>query len=319
MKKMYVPLLAALLVLLAVPAVFAAESGDEEVSVVLKENGVRYLLYVPKGYRQVLESSPENAFFADVRRNLSTSGGVLGIFVEEETLHSISKNETPQRLKYFAVSVPKQALQVKLSAKDFAELKRTLQGQAGRDALKRGVNKAQAQLGEKVEVRNMEVYDSPDQYALTSMRLKQSSGGELGVVTAFSVQDARLVTYYFYESLDAPDTMQSLAREAGAYAQRYIDAGKATFEAKAAPQVKIPPTSIPQGANFQKKLPPPPVVKENSGPGVRSIVEWIAIGTIAYVLFGAVRRWRKSAAAQKAPQAGAAPQGADAEGRTPGA
>ena len=313
MKKIHVPLLAALLVLLAVPAVFAAESGDEEVSVVLKENGVRYLLYVPKGYRQVLESSPENAFFADVRRNLSTAGGVLGIFVEEETLRSLSKNETPQRLKYFAVAVPKQALQVKLSAKDFAELKRTLQGQAGRDALKRGVDKAQTQLGEKVEVRNMEVHDSPDQYALTSMRIAQSSGGELGVVTAFSVQDARLVTYYFYESLDAPDTMQNLAREAGAYAQRYVDAGKATFEAKSAPPAAR------QGVGFKPKLPPPLVVKKNDGPGVRSIVEWIAIGAIVCVLFGAVQRWRKSVAAKKTPQAGASPQGTDAGGRTPGA
>ena len=318
MKKTRVPLLAALLVLLAVPAVFAAESGDGEVSVVLKENGVRYLLYVPKGYRQVLESSPENAAFVDVRRNLSTSSGVLGIFAGEETLRSIAENGTPRTLKYIAVAVPNQALRVKLSAKDFADLKRTLQSQDGRDALKRGTDKAQAQLGEKIEVRGMEVHDSPEQYALTSMRITQSHGGEMGVVTAFSVQDARLVTYYFYESLDSPDTMQNLVREAGAYAQRYVDAGKATFEAKRAPQVKVPPTSIPQGANFQKKPPPPVVLKKNEGPGVRSIVEWIAIGAIVSVLVGAIQRRRKSAAAKKTSQAGAAPQGSDTGGKTPG-
>ncbi len=307
MKKIGGLFLAALMILSAASAVSAAESGDEEVSVVLKENGVRYLLYVPKGYRQVLESSPENAVFADVRRNLSTSSGVLGIFAGEEMLRSFAENGTPRTLKYFAVAVPNQALRVKLSAKDFADLKRTLQSQDGRDALKRGTDKAQAQLGEKIEVRGMEVYDSPEQYALTSMRITQSHGGEMGVVTAFSVQDARLVTYYFYESLDAPDTMQNLAREAGAYAQRYIDAGKATFESKSSPP------AVRQGAGFKPKLPPPVVIKKNEGPGVRSIVEWIAIGAIASVLVGAVQRRRKSAAAKKSGQ------GTDAGGQTPGA
>ena len=299
---------AAFMALLAVPMVSAAESGDGAVSIVLKENGAQYLLYIPKGYRQVLESSPESAYFADVKRNLSASASVLGIFAGEETLRSLAEHGTPRTLKYFAVAVPKQAVQLKLSARDFADLKRTVQSQDGRDAMRRGVDKAQAQLGEKVNVRNLEVHDAPDQYTLTSMRITQSGGGELGVVTVFSIQDARLVTYYFYESLDAPDTLQALVREAGAYAQRYVDAGKATFESKSAPP------AVRQGTGFTPKLPPPVVIKKQEGAGMRSIVEWIAIGAIVSVVVGVMQRLR----AKKAARTGSAAQGKNAGG-TPGA